>query len=237
MPSGASFYLKRMKILVIEDEQALREMIKESLEREHFVVECAPDYRTALAKIHDYDYDCILLDIMLPDGNGLSILARLKHLRKRESVIILSAKDSTEDKVEGLNLGADDYLAKPFHLAELNARVKSLLRRRMANGDTSITVENLTVFPDKRTVEVNGTEIKLNRKEFDLLCYFASNPNRLINKTALAESVWGDHIDQADSLDFIYSQVKNLRRKLREAGATADLKAVYGFGYKLSTES
>ncbi len=226
-----------MKILIIEDEESLREMIKDSLEREHFVVECAPDFCTAREKINDYDYDCILLDIMLPGGSGLSLLEELKRLRKRESVIIISAKDSLEDKVLGLELGADDYLPKPFHLAELNARVKSLLRRKRADGDTSIVLANLTLYPDKRTVSVDGNELVLNRKEFDLLYYFGSNPNRLMNKTSLAESVWGDNIDQADSLDFIYSQVKNLRRKMKSAGAIAEIKAVYGFGYKLVLEN
>jgi len=224
-----------MKILVIEDEKSLREMIKESLEREKFLVETAPDFHSAMKKINDYDYDCILLDIMLPGGSGLSILEELKKMRKKESVIIISAKDSLDDKVRGLDLGADDYLAKPFHLVELNARVKSLLRRKMADGETSIILENLTLYPDRRIVEVNNEELTLNRKEFDLLYYFASHPNRLINKTSLAESVWGDNIDQADSLDFIYSQVKNLRKKLKTAGAVPEIKAVYGFGYKLST--
>lgn len=222
-----------MKILVVEDEQSLREMIKESLERERFMVECAADYPAAMEKINDYDYDCILLDIMLPGGSGLSLLEELKSMRKRESVIIISAKDSLEDKIKGLDLGADDYLAKPFHLAELNARVKSLLRRKQAGGDTSIVLDNLVLYPDKRTAFVGGEELILNRKEFDLLYYFASNPNRLMNKTSLAESVWGDNIDQADSLDFIYSQVKNLRKKMKTAGTTVEIKAVYGFGYKL----
>ncbi len=225
-----------MKILVVEDEQSLREMIIDSLSREHFVVEYAPDYSTAMEKINDYDYDCILLDIMLP-GSGLSLLEELKKMRKKESVIIISAKDSLEDKVAGLDLGADDYLAKPFHLAELNARVKSLLRRRQANGDMSIVLDNLVLYPDKRTAFVDDVELLLNRKEFDLLYYFASNPNRLMNKTSLAESVWGDNIDQADSLDFIYSQVKNLRKKMKSVGATAEIKAVYGFGYKLVLDS
>lgn len=225
-----------MKILIVEDEKALRDTVRESLQREKFVVECAEDYPTAMSKINDYDYDCILLDIMLPGGNGLSILARLKQMRKQESVIIISAKDSIEDKVEGLNLGADDYLAKPFHLAELNARVKSLLRRKKAGGDTSIIIGNLTVYPDTREAKVNDIPLSLNRKEFDLLYYFASNPNRLINKTSLAESIWGDHIDQADSLDFIYSQVKNLRKKMKTAGSLPEIKAVYGFGYKLVTD-
>lgn len=222
-----------MKILLIEDEEDLRNTVRESLMKERFVVECAADYRTAMDKINDYDYDCVLLDIMLPGGSGLSVLSALKRMRKQESVIIISAKDSVEDKIKGLDMGADDYLAKPFHLAELNARVKSLLRRKKARGDTSIVLGNLTLFPDKRQVEVNGQELVLNRKEFDLLYYFVSNPNRLINKTSLAESVWGDDIDQADSLDFIYSQVKNLRKKMKTAGADVEIKAVYGFGYKL----
>lgn len=222
-----------MKILLIEDEEDLRNTVRESLMKERFVVECAADYRTAMDKINDYDYDCVLLDIMLPGGSGLSVLSALKRMRKQESVIIISAKDSVEDKIKGLDMGADDYLAKPFHLAELNARVKSLLRRKKARGDTSIVLGNLTLYPDKRQVEVNGQDLVLNRKEFDLLYYFVSNPNRLINKTSLTESVWGDDIDQADSLDFIYSQVKNLRKKMKTAGADVEIKAVYGFGYKL----
>lgn len=225
-----------MKILIVEDEKELRDTVKEYLMREKFVVECAEDYASAMEKLNDYDYDCILLDIMLPGGSGLSILSHLKKQRKQESVIIISAKDSIEDKVEGLNLGADDYLAKPFHLAELNARVKSLLRRKKAGGDTSIVLGNLTLVPDTRKVMINGAELTLNRKEFDLLYYFISNPNRLINRTALAESVWGDNIDQADSLDFIYSQVKNLRKKMKSSGSRAEIKSVYGFGYKLSFE-
>ncbi len=224
-----------MKILIIEDEKDLREVMTRSLEKERFVVETAADYFTALQKINDYDYDCILLDIMLPGGNGLSILEELKKLKKRESVIIVSAKDSIEDKVTGLDLGADDYLAKPFHLAELHARVKSVIRRHQTDGNTKIEIENLTVHPDDHTVFINGEELKLNRKEFDLLYYFVTNPNRLINKTTLAEAVWGDNIDQADSLDFIYSQVKNLRKKMKNAGAIPEIKAVYGFGYKLIT--
>ena len=223
-----------MKILIVEDEQDLRETIRTSLLKEKFVVETAADYFSALDKINDYDYDCILLDIMLPGGSGLDLLRELKHLRRTDSVLIISAKDSLDDKVDGLELGADDYLTNPFHLAELNARIKSLIRRRQAQGDMSVAVGNLLLYPDKRQAEVGGAPLQLNRKEFDLLYYFVVNANRVINKMSLAESVWGDNIDQADSLDFIYSQVKNLRKKLKQANASVELKAVYGFGYKLS---
>lgn len=222
-----------MKILVVEDEAGLRETIRTSLLKEKFVVEVATDFHSALDKINDYDYDCILLDIMLPGGNGLDLLRELKRLRRSDSVLIISAKDSLDDKVEGLELGADDYLTKPFHLAELNARVKSLIRRRRAQGEVVVSVGNLRLHPDKRQAEVDGAQIQLNRKEYDLLYYFMVNPDRVISKMSLAESVWGDNIDQADSLDFIYSQVKNLRKKLKQAGATVELKAIYGFGYKL----
>ncbi|MDR0894579.1 MAG: response regulator transcription factor [Prevotellaceae bacterium] len=223
-----------MKILIIEDEKELRETIRASLLKEQFVVETADNYYSALNKVNDYDYDCILLDIMLPGGSGLDVLRELKQLHRSDSVLIISAKDSLDDKVAGLELGADDYLTKPFHLAELHARVKSIIRRRQTSGDLSVRIGNLRLFPDKRQVEVDNVPLQLNRKEFDLLYYFAVNPNRLINKMSLAESVWGDNIDQVDSLDFIYSQVKNLRRKLKQADATVELKAVYGFGYKLS---
>lgn len=225
-----------MKILIVEDDQDLREITTRSLEKERYVVSQAPDYRTALLKIEDYDYDCILLDIMLPDGNGLDLLKELQALGKRTNVIILSAKDSIEDKVVGLDLGADDYLPKPFHLAELHARLKSLFRRSQREGDHKMQVGNIEVYPDQFRVMINGKQVELNRKEYDILYYFMSRPGRLVNKNTLAESVWGDHIDQVDNFDFIYAQIKNLRKRLKDAGATPELKSVYGFGYKFVVE-
>lgn len=225
-----------MKILIVEDEPSLRELIQRSLEKERYVVEVAADFNSALCKIEDYDYDCVLLDIMLPDGNGLNLLERLKAMHKRENVIIISAKDSLEDKVLGLELGADDYLPKPFHLAELNARIKSVIRRQHHDGEVDIRLGNIRILPDKYQVLIDEKEVELNRKEYDILLYFINRPGRLINKNTLAESVWGDHIDQVDNFDFIYAQIKNLRKKLKDAGATAEIKAVYGFGYKMTVE-
>ena len=225
-----------MKILIVEDEPALRELIQRSLEKERYVVEVAADFNSALRKIEDYDYDCVLLDIMLPDGSGLDLLEKLKAMHKRENVIIISAKDSLEDKVLGLELGADDYLPKPFHLAELNARIKSVIRRQHHDGEIDICLGNIRILPDKYQVLINDREVELNRKEYDILLYFINRPGRLVNKNTLAESVWGDHIDQVDNFDFIYAQIKNLRKKLNDAGATAEIKAVYGFGYKMTVE-
>lgn len=222
-----------MKILVVEDEKSLRDVIVESLEKERYVVEIASDFTEASYKVNDYDYDCVLLDITLPGGSGLDILRMLKSSKKNEGVIIISAKDSIDDKVAGLDLGADDYLAKPFHLAELHARVKSVIRRKQMDGNMLLQMGNLSLNPQTFHVEVAGKELSLNRKEYDLLYYFISNPNRVLNKTTLVEAVWGDYADQADSLDFVYSQVKNLRKKLVSIGADVELKAIYGFGYKL----
>lgn len=225
-----------MKILIIEDDPSLREIIHTTLKKERYIVEEAPDYQTALEKTEDYSYDCILLDIMLPDGNGLSLLEEFKTKHKKENIIIISAKDSLEDKVLGLDLGADDYLPKPFHLVELIARIKSVIRRNHREGETGIEYGNIRVNPDKFQVWIENKNIVLNRKEYDILLYFLQRPERVINKMTLAESVWGDHIDQVDNFDFIYAQVKNLRKKLAEAGATAEIKAIYGFGYKMTLQ-
>lgn len=222
-----------MKLLIVEDEPSLREIMTRTLRGEGYVVEQASDYASAVEKLAGYSYDCILLDIMLPDGNGLKLLKKLKENDRRESVIIISAKDSLEDKVSGLELGADDYLAKPFHLMELSARIRSVARRSMGGGRKGFTLGNVYLDPEGSRVEVGGTEISLLKKEFDILAYFMQRPGHLVDKAVLAEAVWGDHVDQADNFHFVYAQVKNLRRKLEDAGANIELKAVYGFGYKL----
>ena len=223
-----------MKILVVEDEKELRQIIAESLTKENYVVETAHDFISASDKIGVYDYDCILLDIMLPGGSGLKLLKKLKASDKPSNVIIISAKDSLDDKIEGLDLGADDYLAKPFHIAELNARVKAVLRRKLLQGKNKIEVANVIMDIDERTLSINDNPISLNRKEYDMLNYFLLNKERLVSKTALAEHVWGDNIDQADNFDFIYYQIKNLRKKLEAAAADIEINAIYGIGYKLT---
>ena len=223
-----------MKILIVEDDADLREITERSLLKERYLVETADTYKAARQKALVYEYDCILLDIMLPDGNGLDLLRDLqKEGHRMPNVIILSAKDSIEDKVTGLDLGADDYLPNPFHLAELHARLKSVLRRKQRDGEALLKYANVCVHPDSFKVEVDGKLIDLSRKEYDILVYFMNRPNRLVEKNILAEAVWGDSIDQADNFDFIYAQLKNLRKKLKEAGAELEIKTVYGFGYKL----
>ena len=222
-----------MKILVVEDEPSMREVMSRALAEEHYVVETAADFASADDKIAGYSYDCILLDIMLPDGNGLKLLEHIKELGKGESVIIVSAKDSVDDRVAGLDLGADDYLPKPFHVAELKARIKSVLRRREGRNGFVLTLGNLMLDMESRRVTVDGKELPLLKKEFDILSYFMQRPNHVVDKTVLAEGVWGDHIDQSDNFHFVYAQMKNLRHKLAEYGSDIEIKSVYGFGYKL----
>jgi DNA-binding response OmpR family regulator len=224
-----------MKLLVVEDETELLEVIQQSLEKQSYIVETTGTFKGALEKIASFDYDCILLDIMLPDGSGLLLLEEIKKINKANNIIIISAKDSLEDKLAGLDGGADDYLVKPFHLAELNARVKSVVRRKALNGNNKIELAQLCIDLQERLVTVSQKELLLNRKEFDILSYLMINKNRLVNKTALAEQVWGDHMDEADDYEFIYSQIKNLRKKLRDSGSGVEIHAVYGIGYKLTS--
>ena len=222
-----------MKILIVEDDPSLCEVMHRALVQEQYIVETASGFFEADAKISGYSYDCILLDIMLPDGNGLQLLEHLKKLNKQENVIIISARGSLDDKVLGLELGADDYLPKPFHTAELKARIKSVLRRARSNGSLALSLGNVSLDTESNRVWVNDIELFLLKKEFDILYYFIQRPNHIVDKIVLAEAVWGDHADQADNFNFVYAQIKNLRNKLIEAEATIEIKAIYGFGYKL----
>jgi len=222
-----------MKILIIEDEVSLQEMMTLSLRKEGYVVENAEDFHAAMDKIAGYSYDCILLDINLPGGCGLDILEHVKKIGCRTDVIITSARDSIDDKVRGLELGADDYLAKPFHMAELVARIRSVARRSRNDGDMTYKAGNVSMDDVSKKVIVGGKPLTLLKKEFDILKYFLMRQGYTVDKAALAEAVWGDHIDQTDDFQFVYAQVKNLRRKLQDAGADIEIKSIYGFGYRL----
>jgi len=222
-----------MKLLIVEDEKALSDSISSYLEQESFVCDQAETYSGALAKIEQYDYDCILLDINLQDGNGLELLKELKSNHKGDGVLIISARNSLEDKVSGLKLGADDYLPKPFHLPELSARVAAIIRRRHSAGSNLIRLAEILIDIQARAVMVNGRPLDLTRKEYQLLLYFAYNKGRVVSKNAIAEHLWGDDTGAMDNYDFIYTHIKNLRRKLVEAGAGDYVQSVYGMGYKL----
>lgn len=221
-----------MKVLIIEDEKALSESIATYLKGQDYICEVAADFKTALEKTELYDYDCILLDITLPDGSGLSVLKELRVNNKVDGVLIISAKNSIDDKVAGLTLGADDYLPKPFHLSELNARVAAIIRRKQFGGSSIIRFNDITIDTQSKIVAVKNTDIDLTKKEYELLLYFVSNKRKVISKNAIAEHLWGDEME--GNLDFIYTHIKNLRKKLMEAGDTDYIKSVYGMGYKFT---
>lgn len=222
-----------MKILIIEDELSLQELMAKALRQEGYVAESAMDFDSAMEKLGAYSYDCVLLDINLPGGSGLDILERMKKDGNRSDVIIISARDSIDDKVRGLELGADDYLAKPFHIVELIARIRSVSRRSRNDGDLGYRMGNIVLDDVSRTLTVDAKPVVLLKKEFDILKYFLMRPGHTVDKAVLAEAVWGDHIDQSDDFQFVYAQMKNLRRKLSESGADIEIKSIYGFGYKL----
>lgn len=221
-----------MKLLIIEDEIELAKSIAEYLSEENYLCEFASTYKEAIQKIENFHYDCILLDITLPDGNGLAILEGLKEQNKQDGVIIISAKNALDDKIKGLHLGADDYLTKPFHLSELMARIYSLIRRKQFSNSNVIKQNELQIDLLAKTVSVNDQTIVLTKKEFDLLIYFVGNKNRVISKSTLAEHLSGDFADMLDNHDFVYAHVKNLEEKLYDAGCDQYLKTVYGTGYK-----
>jgi DNA-binding response OmpR family regulator len=221
-----------LNLLIVEDEPELSKSISSYLLQSRFTCDTVYDFHSATAKITEVEYDCIILDISLPGGSGLEILKQLKKANKSEGVLIISAKNSLDDKLEGLELGADDYLTKPFHLAELSARVNSIIRRRSFAGNNTVMLGKLKINITNKTVETENGVIDLTRKEYELLMYFASNKNRVITKESIIDHLWGDHANMNDNYDIIYSHIKNLRKKLSEAGCPDYIKAVYGMGYK-----
>lgn len=226
-----------MKILIIEDEEELAKSIDQYLSAENYLCEIVSTFSEAMDRVGIYEYDCILLDITLPDGSGLKILEELKKENKQDGVIIISARNSLDDKVKGLEIGADDYLTKPFHLSELTARIFSLIRRKQFSNANIIRYNELEIDLLARTVFVNHTEISLTKKEFDLLIYFIGNKNRVLSKSILAEHLSGDFADMLDNHDFVYAHVKNLKKKLTDAGYESYIKTVYGTGYKWESDN
>lgn len=231
-----------MKILLIEDEASLRESIISYFTGEGNICEAAVDFNSALEKISIYNYDCILLDLSLPGGDGMEILRSLKKMNKKEGVLIISARQALDDKIDGLNLGADDYLIKPFHLSELKARVAAIVRRKSYDGSNTIVFNEISIDTLAMRVSVDSVRtglpvfLILTKKEYDLLVYFIANQGKVISKNALAEHLWGDEIDLADHFDFIYTHIKNLRKKLVEAGCPDYIRSMYGVGYKFESQ-
>ncbi|MEO0581497.1 MAG: response regulator transcription factor [Bacteroidota bacterium] len=223
-----------MKVLIIEDEKALACSIGEYLEHEGFLCELAHNLHEGIEKTDLYAYDCILVDITLPGGNGLEIIRALKNTKSKTGIIITSAKNSLEDKIQGLDLGADDYITKPFHLSELNARIKALLRRKRFGGEARIDYQEISVDTDTQEATVNGKVLKLTRSEYRLLLYFLASRTRVLSKESIAEHLVGNDADLLDNFDFIYSHIKNLRKKMLKAGGGDYIKAVYGMGYKFA---
>ena len=225
-----------MKILIVEDEKQLLDSMLIFLKESGMICEKAETLAEATEKADLYDYDCVVLDIGLPDGSGLKVINVLQQKQKQTGIVILSAKNSLDDRLVGLNFGADDYVTKPFYMPELVARIKSVVRRRAFQGKNEILFNEIRVVPDEMMMYVKDKLISLTKKEHELLLYFLSNQNKVLTKESIAEHLWGDHADMADSFDFIYSHIKNLRKKMTDNGAHDYLKSIYGVGYKLSSE-
>ena len=225
-----------MKILIVEDEKQLLDSMLTFLKESGMICEKAETLAEASQKADLYEYDCVVLDIGLPDGSGLKVINILQQKQKQTGIVILSAKNSLDDRLVGLNFGADDYVTKPFYMPELVARIKSVVRRRAFQGKNEILFNEIRVVPDEMMMYVKDKLISLTKKEHELLLYFLSNQNKVLTKESIAEHLWGDHADMADSFDFIYSHIKNLRKKMTDNGAHDYLKSIYGVGYKLSSE-
>lgn len=222
-----------MKLLIVEDHFDLQQAIRKSLEQSGFLCETASSVKVAEEKINLYEYDILILDLNFPDGTGLDLIRLIKKINLKTGILVVSARNALDQRIEGIELGADDYLTKPFEMAELIVRVKSILRRRNFGGSNHIISGELSIDPEKRMLEVKGQKVDLTKSEFDLLLFFVSNPNRVLSRESLAEHIWGDNMDLADSFDFIYSHIKNLRKKISTAGGYIPIRAVYGIGYKL----
>ena len=225
-----------MKSLIVEDEKQLLDSMLTFLKESGMICEKAETLAEASEKADLYEYDCVVLDIGLPDGSGLKVINILQQKQKQTGIVILSAKNSLDDRLVGLNFGADDYVTKPFYMPELVARIKSVVRRRAFQGKNEILFNEIRVVPDEMMMYVKDKLISLTKKEHELLLYFLSNQNKVLTKESIAEHLWGDHADMADSFDFIYSHIKNLRKKMTDNGAHDYLKSIYGVGYKLSSE-
>jgi len=225
-----------MKILLVEDEQELSNSIQQYLNGNDFLCESVNNVEDAFEKIAIYEYDCVLLDLSLPDGNGFDILKELKRANKEDGVIIISAKSSLDTRIEGFNLGADDFLVKPFHLSELLVRLQALIRRKQFNGSNNLVFNEIIINLLSRTVKINNSKIDLTKTEIDLLLFLIGNKNRVLSKAAIAEHLSGDMADMLDNHDFVYAHIKNLKKKLKKAGATDYIKTVYGLGYKWTDE-
>lgn len=221
-----------MKVLLIEDEKDLASSIQQYLNGNAILCEWASSLQTAHYKIANYEYDCILLDLTLSDGDGFSVLRKLKEMDRLEGVIITSAKETLESKIEGFNLGADDYLTKPFHLSELLVRIQALIRRKNFNGNNKITFNEIEIDTLSKIIKVNNKTIDVTKKEIDLLLYLIGNLNRVLSKSAIAEHLSGDMADMLDNHDFVYAHIKNLKNKLKDGGSADYIKTVYGLGYK-----
>jgi DNA-binding response OmpR family regulator len=224
-----------MKILTIEDTTKLLASITDALLSENFLCESAETFSEADEKLHLYSYDCMIIDINLPDGSGLDLIKAIKSQNPSTGVIVISARNSLSNKIEGLSLGADDYITKPFDMSELIARVKAVLRRRNFFGSNKVTFGEIAVEPETRDVFVCDQRVELTRAEFDILIFFFSNPGRVLTREAIAEHIFGDHMDLVDSFDFIYSHMKNLRKKITPRSGHYPIKAIYGVGYKMET--
>jgi DNA-binding response OmpR family regulator len=223
-----------MKILIVEDEIDLVESMVTYFKNEDFICERALTFFDAEDKLISFNYDIIILDITLPDGSGIDLLKVIKKKSPSTGVLIVSAKNSLDDKLKGLDLGADDYITKPFHLAELNSRVNSLIRRRQFDGEEKIIFNEIEINPTSKEVLVNNKPIELTKKEYNLLLYFITNKNKVLTKESIAEHLWGDNIEMADSFDFIYTHMGNLRKKMKKLGAPNYLQTMYGLGYKFA---